>query len=138
MVTQQEYNNALDVIEKYSKRDRYTELRNKLLRLIEINNEIIDGMPSEISKLRQRVQHMDSHKIHRHEEKRAFIVHYIDEEAPFEYDVSFIECMGERVDESRARRMLKGGMISLIELYEKSYADAPKRIQELTNRLRSL
>lgn len=138
MVTQQEDNQALDVIEKYSNRDRYTELRNKLLRLIEINNEIIDGMPSEISKLRQRVHQMDSHKIQRHEEKRAFIVHYIDEEDPFEYDVSSIECMGEKVDENKARRVLKGGMISLIELYEKSYADAPKRIQELTNELRFL
>lgn len=138
MATQQEYNQALDVIEKYSNRYKHAELRNKLLSLIKINNEIIDEFPREISNLRQRIHHMDSHKIQRHEEKRAFIVHYIDEEAPFEYDVWCIECIGVEVSEEMAREFLKSEMEFLIEQYEKSYADAPKRIQELTNRLRSL
>lgn len=95
-------------------------------------------LPSIISNLRARVQQMDSHKIHKDKDKGVFIVHYIDEESPFDLDMRCLEMLGERVDENKVRRILKSNMISLIEMCEKCFIYVPERIKRLTSILNSL
>ena len=125
-------------IQSKPRRKSKAQIKKKLQSEIDQSNNLLKEIPSEISKLRSRLQCMDSHKIHRDKDKGVFIVQYIDEEEPFEYNTWHVECLGVGVSEDVARGYLESEMISLIEMYEKCFIYIPERIQKLTATLNSL
>lgn len=114
------------------------QIKKKLQFQIDQFENLLKELPSEISKIKLRIQCLNYHKIHRDKDKGVFIVHYIDEKEPFEYDMKHFEVLGYGTNEEIARKHLESEMISLIEMYEKCFIYAPEKIQKLTDTLNSL